>query len=290
MLTHQARRLDCLRRSALDQPAFHPAPKSAKTMVDLRAHCCDDEILERLVRAQHLRNLRQQGGFNRNGGDLDERLLRFLVSHDRHAHSYANADDCAALPAAIRSTAMDEPDDPTDADFECAAVYLLTATGECYRCERPTPMHALMVLPPFRLVGVAAGAEGDEDDLDENECMLREIGAMPVQLASRIQARTAGTWRQDHSQTARSSYWMNHCHACGAKQGDFFVHGANGPFWPNTEAEMDAIEAERIEGPFVFQDAGFAYSGAMIDWRDRKHGVAPEPVVVKRRPARKKAP
>lgn len=187
---------------------------------------------------------------------------------------------------------MNDHADGTDTSaFQCAAVYLLTAAGECYRCHQLTPLHALMALPPFSLVGTSAGADdGDGDDaLDEDCCMLHDISSMPVALANRIRLKTTDNWRRDHSQTAGETYWMNHCASCGAKQGDFFVHGPNGPFWPNTDAESDAIEAERIEGPFVFPDVGSSYSGAMIDWRDRKHGVVREPLVLKKRASKKKS-
>lgn len=170
--------------------------------------------------------------------------------------------------------------------FQCGAVYLLTAAGDCYRCKKPTPMHALMALPPFSYFG----PEDERDEvMDEGGCMLQDIELMPVALAARIRVLSADNWRRDHSQTARATYWMNHCASCGAKQGDFFVHGANGPFWPTTDAEGDAIEAEKIGGPIRFLGTSTSYSGAMAAWRDRRHGVVREPVVVKPRSTRKKA-
>lgn len=46
-----------------------------------------------------------------------------------------------------------------------------------------------------------------------------------------------------------------HCEHCDAKQGDHFVQGPDGPFWPYDEAQMKGIEATRLEGPFRLPDA-----------------------------------
>jgi hypothetical protein len=161
-------------------------------------------------------------------------------------------------------------DDAADPELTCAAVYLLQADGTCYACRRPTPMFGLMVLPPLSLLG------GD-CPVDEDECMLREVIDMPASLEATLRERIGQAYRPSFSRTAELTYWMNHCKHCDAKQGDFFVHGPEGPFWPYDEAQMDAIQATRLEGPFRFTDPQTTYSGAMIDWRDRRHGVAPPP-------------
>lgn len=150
----------------------------------------------------------------------------------------------------------------------CGAVYLLQATGECYSCKRSTPMFGVMALPPMQ-------EAGDEAPGDEDSCILREITNMPAKLASSIQKICGGLFRMDHSHTADLTYWMNHCEHCDAKQGDFFVHGPSGPFWPYDEAQMDEIQGTRIEGPFRFEEPNISYSGAMVAWRNRKNGVAP---------------
>jgi hypothetical protein len=165
--------------------------------------------------------------------------------------------------------------------FTCDAVYLLRASGTCYTCKKPTPMFAWMALPPFTFPSQDA-----EDDyaLDDEGCMLRDVGALPAGLAANADHTSAGSYRLDFSRTARSRYWMNHCQHCDAKQGDFFVHGVDGPFHPYDQAQLDAIDATRLEGPFRFEDTGTAYSGCMADWRDRRHGVTrPDPLARTRR-------
>jgi hypothetical protein len=150
----------------------------------------------------------------------------------------------------------------------CDSIYLLSSSMECYSCRKPSPIYALMLLPPF------ASSDAD-DDWDEDECMVRHIETMPSTIVEALGSRTSGKWRRTDSITLQETYWMNHCEHCDAKQGDFYVHGPDGAFWPNDEAEMDKIQAERFAGPHDFVDGDMSYSGAMIDWRDRLHGVTP---------------
>ena len=50
----------------------------------------------------------------------------------------------------------------------------------------------------------------------------------------------------DHSRTAETHYYMNHC-SCGAKLGDNFLHSEpGGAFFPETEDEAKSIELRRI--------------------------------------------
>lgn len=165
----------------------------------------------------------------------------------------------------------------------CQAVYLLQGAGQCYSCKQPTRMFALMVLPPFTLEGAQDEAQ------DEDGAMLNMPEDLPPALAQAIHPVTGNLFRRDHSRMADASYWMNHCEHCDAKQGDYFVHGPDGPFWPYGEAQMKAIEATRLEGPFRLADASTSYSGAMADWRDWKHAVVRSPPPV-RKPRKRREP
>lgn len=165
----------------------------------------------------------------------------------------------------------------------CQAAYLLQGIGQCYSCRKPTRMFALMLLPPFTL-------EGAQDEaLDEDGPMLNMPEDLPPELVQAIHPITRNLFRRDQSRMAGASYWMNHCEHCDAKQGDHFVQGPNGPFWPYDEAQMKDIEATRLEGPFRLPDAGTSYSGAMADWRDWKHGIVrPSPAI--RKPRKRRVP
>lgn len=158
----------------------------------------------------------------------------------------------------------------------CQAVYVLQGLGECYRCKKQTRMFAMMALPPFSF-------EGEQDQvLDDDGPMLSNITDIPANLEHAMRPITGSIWRKAYSRTAGFSYWMNHCEHCDATQGDHFVQGANGPFWPYDESDMVAIAAERIDGPFRLANASTSYSGAMADWRDRRHGAPPVEVPVRK--------
>jgi hypothetical protein len=167
---------------------------------------------------------------------------------------------------------------PTHA-LNCEAVYLLQAHGNCYRCKKKTTrMFALMALPPFVL-------EGEEFDvMDDDGPMLRELTNLPDNLVRQLRPIVGSMLRADDSRTAGLTYWMNHCEHCEAKQGDYFVQGPDGPFWPEDDAAFLAIEGVRLEGPFRLPDAITVYSGAMASWRDRRHGVKPSEKRKSKRP------
>ena len=163
----------------------------------------------------------------------------------------------------------------------CGSVYLLTGRGECYACKKATRLFAFMALPPFEAIG------DQEEAMDDDGSMLKEVVDMPDSLKAIVAEQSDGKWREDYSRTADETYWMNHCERCDAKQGDFFVQGADGPFWPYSDAGMEAIEATKVEGPHTFPWADTTYSGAMADWRDRRHGVVRPPIKPRRNAKRK---
>lgn len=124
-----------------------------------------------------------------------------------------------------------------DSALTCAAVYLLRAEGECWVCKKQTRMFALMALPPLACHGY------DAESADKDGPMLRTLSALPSSLVRAVTPLAGRVLRVDRSNTLDASYWMNHCEHCDAKQGDFFVHGPNGPFWPFDQAGMEAIHA-----------------------------------------------
>lgn len=104
--------------------------------------------------------------------------------------------------------------------------------------------------------------------------MLQNIGHMPAALAAQLSPHMGRLLRPDFSRTSRLSYWMNHFERCDAKQRNHYMQDPEGPFWPYTPEEMDAIAAVRLEGPHVFMDVDCAAS-AMSEWLNRKHSIAP---------------
>lgn len=172
---------------------------------------------------------------------------------------------------------MNSKDTEQSGALICGSVYLLAGRGECYACKKSTRLFAPMALPPFETIG-------DQDEtMDDEGSILKGMVVMPDSLKATVAEQSNGKWCQDYSRAADETYWMNHCEWCDAKQGDFFVQGADGPFWPYSDEGMDAIEATKIDGPHTFPRADTIDSGAMADWRDRRHGVVrPSPIKVRR--------
>lgn len=168
----------------------------------------------------------------------------------------------------LKTSSMNSSDEESGA-LICQAVYLLRGMGQCHSCEKTTQMFALMVLPPFALEGAQF------EPADEGGAMLRRPEALPPELEQEIRPISGNSFRHDNSKMAGQSYWMNHCEHCDAKQGDHFVQGPDGPFWPYDEAQMQGIVAQRFEGPYRLPNIDTSYSGAMAAWRDWKHGVEP---------------
>lgn len=156
-----------------------------------------------------------------------------------------------------------------ESGLTCGAVYLLKQHGTCYACGQATPLFALMALPPFTF------DDDGEAPLNDDGFTLSNVVAIQQSLAAELAVNTGGRMRPDTSQTARLAYWMNHCERCDAKQGDHFVQGPDGPFWPHTDEEMDAIQGVLLKGPFRFDQVDCS-DGPMSHWLARKHGVASE--------------
>jgi hypothetical protein len=133
-----------------------------------------------------------------------------------------------------------------------------------------------MALPPF-----VFGSPDDKED--ERGLLLKYIRAMPDALAEQLGPDVRQRWRPDDSQTARQTYWMNHCELCDAKQGEHFLQAPDGPFWPATGAEHDALEAVELAGPFTFVDVGWSV-GPMNHWLDRRLGIERPAPKRRRRP------
>jgi hypothetical protein len=68
--------------------------------------------------------------------------------------------------------------------------------------------------------------------------LLSTIEWMPPEIEHALRGAAPGI-RRDHSKTAQMSYFMNHCRACGARFGDFFLTEVDGPFWAISPEEFD---------------------------------------------------
>lgn len=101
---------------------------------------------------------------------------------------------------------------------------ILTTNHACWTCNAQVPMSTLWV-PSF--------TEHYEDDDEQGESPEPTV-LMFVESLSReaeIQVAESAPWmRMATTKNSRTTYLANHCQVCGTVQGDFHVHGMEGPF------------------------------------------------------------
>ncbi len=144
---------------------------------------------------------------------------------------------------------------------------LLQADTRCWKCGERTRVTTIWV-PSFTDTSDVEGPE-DEPEIG-GAATLRHIEDLDDDVAAHV--RGVAPWlKHGRSETANATYWANHCLACDVLQGDYFVMGVNGPFFPQIRAEAGALELISGSGP-LSANASAAQSGWM-DWiADRLHG------------------
>jgi hypothetical protein len=137
---------------------------------------------------------------------------------------------------------------------------LLQADAECWKCGESTRVTTIWV-PSFT---DAADVDGPDDEPEiGGAATLRHIEDLDDDVAAHV--REVAPWlKHGRSETANATYWANHCLACDVLQGDYFVMGVNGPFFPQFHVEADALELIPGRGPLE-ANASTAQSGWM-DW------------------------
>jgi hypothetical protein len=135
----------------------------------------------------------------------------------------------------------------------CQDALLLRARTDCPKCGERTAAFALMGLPEFETDG-------------HDAVLLRRLSALPVAVDKAVRAFAGPLWRLDGSRAVKGSHWHSHCERCGARLGEVFLHGPQGPFRPRLYKERAAIRAKRVTGPFVFGAARAVLNPAMVDW------------------------
>lgn len=108
-----------------------------------------------------------------------------------------------------------------------------------------------------------ADVEGPGDEPEAGDAaILHGIEDLDDRVAAHM--RAAAPWlKPARSETAEATYWVNHCQACCALQGDFFVMGVNGPFFPQFRAEADGLELIPGRGPLTANS-----SASLSEWMD----------------------
>ncbi|SFK38056.1 DUF5710 domain-containing protein [Caulobacter sp. UNC279MFTsu5.1] len=171
--------------------------------------------------------------------------------------------------------------------------YVVTAPRRCWRCEQITIVAGFLMAPGFEDFSVW------EDDLDgqgrwgggEGWCFAFYIDVLPSPIAAQA-IMHAPRYRRVFSKTTQSSYWANHCSACGALQGDFHLfEDLGGPFLPRDSRDLADQRAFRVKGVF---EAGGSF-GPIIDVATAIPGVrvgptTSSPPATKGRPGASRTP
>jgi hypothetical protein len=86
---------------------------------------------------------------------------------------------------------------------------------------------------------------------------LDYVSHLPDAMQKRMASLTADFY-PDRSNMASSTYWINHCEWCGAKQGDFYIHEEPGPggFVPVCVKEASKITLYRVDEPLKLMSCG----------------------------------
>lgn len=112
---------------------------------------------------------------------------------------------------------------------------VLLSDGKCWKCGQTTPMAAIWV-PSYTEID----HEEDEHEAFADAALLHYVSALTAPVGQQV-ARLAPWLRYARTETYGATYLANHCEQCGALQGDWFVFGVDGPFFPQRPAEIEKI-------------------------------------------------
>ncbi|MGY3231843.1 hypothetical protein ACVWWJ_003327 [Luteibacter sp. HA06] len=150
-----------------------------------------------------------------------------------------------------------------DNAIAAATAWVLAATTDCYQCQSKTKVFTILLSGPFALRGepnlvVAA--------VDDAVLTLTTAAPLPREVLTVIGKLSQDRYRLDHSQTAGCSYWMNHCEACDAKLGDYYLERPGEAFFPMDDEGFAQLQATCIRGPLEFGEPSCGYNGALAHW------------------------
>jgi hypothetical protein len=110
-------------------------------------------------------------------------------------------------------------------------IYAAESSTSCWKCRSRTPVVAL----------ATERAEIDGEPIQEL-VLASNVQKLRPELAAEV-SKMYPRYRPAYSKTAGGRYYMNHCSACDAKLGDFFLHEElGGAFFPtNARAASNVI-------------------------------------------------
>jgi hypothetical protein len=146
---------------------------------------------------------------------------------------------------------MDELDDDM---VRANRFAVLRSEMTCWKCGNRTPVAAIWIDRDLSGNGYGDGP-----------AILTYIGWLSEPAMQQLLA-LAPQMRMASSATADMDYLANHCAGCDALQGDHFVHGPDGPFFPQTREDFAMIEA--ISGSGVLSGGAGLSQSIWMSWID----------------------
>ncbi len=151
-----------------------------------------------------------------------------------------------------------------EANVEDTKYSIAESSQCCNKCKKNTRVYAILLnTDPFvDKIDLEARSEWTQSD---EPAIIHYVTYLPSSVINQIQ-RLTPKYRFDFSKTTQSSYWMNHCEHCDAKQGDFYMHcEPNGVFFPINSDDASKITLQLINEPFSCACDGIVnYSSELI--------------------------
>jgi hypothetical protein len=122
---------------------------------------------------------------------------------------------------------------------------LAKSYGTCWKCGQTGPVFSFF-LPVCEDLRWDEEGEYWGNDSTAMLCNIRFLSENIIELI----AHAFPQYKIDFSNTVGYPYFMNHCVYCGAKLGDFFLHGELGASFNPDEYNSDVISFLDIHEPF----------------------------------------
>lgn len=129
--------------------------------------------------------------------------------------------------------------------------FIAESRKHCWKCRAPTRVYGLVLPDSHQTVNPDSENSSEDTWFQFGEpTILIYVTALLPSVAARMAAMTRH-YRIDFSKTVGGSYWMNHCEACGMKQGDFELYcEPTGAFFPMSEHDATQIVLHGCAEPF----------------------------------------
>ena len=146
-----------------------------------------------------------------------------------------------------------------DTNLRASKFLIAKADGACYKCHALNEFVAIIAPPGHEVLDED---EGERKAIGEFSSLgwIRNINPDAAQAVQKL----SPDWKYARSQTLEGSVYMNHCRACQAHQGDYFLHAEpDSPFFPD-QVESNKIRLTELLNVPLAVDYGMMSSGGQV--------------------------